>query len=102
MKDAPILILDEATSSLDSKSERKVQEALGRLMRGRTTLIIAHRLSTIQAVDQIITIRNGRVDETGSPAELTGSGGIYAQLLELQIGATEANKKKLQAYELKG
>ena len=102
LKDAPILILDEATSSLDSKSERKVQEALGRLMRGRTTLIIAHRLSTIQAVDQIITIRNGRVDETGSPAELTGSGGIYAQLLELQIGATEANKKKLQAYELKG
>ena len=102
LKDAPILILDEATSSLDSKSERMVQEALERLMRGRTTLIIAHRLSTIQAVDQIVTIHNGRVDETGSPAELASSGGIYAQLLALQTGATEANKKKLQAYELKG
>ncbi|MBC7708140.1 ABC transporter ATP-binding protein [Polaromonas sp.] len=102
LKDAPILILDEATSSLDSKSERMVQSALERLMRGRTTLIIAHRLSTIQAVDQIVTIRNGQVDETGSPAELASSGGIYAQLLSLQTGSTEANKKKLQAYELKG
>ena len=102
LKNAPILILDEATSSLDSKSERRVQEALERLMRGRTTLIIAHRLSTIQAVDQIVTIRNGRVDETGSPTQLASSGGIYAQLLELQSGATDANKKKLQAFELKG
>lgn len=102
LKNAPILVLDEATSSLDSKSERMVQEALERLMRGRTTLIIAHRLSTIQAVDQIVTIRSGKVDETGSPAELAASGGIYAQLLALQTGATEANKKKLQAYELKG
>ena len=102
LKDAPILILDEATSSLDSKSERMVQEALGRLMRGRTTLIIAHRLSTIQAVDQIVTIRGGRVDECGSPAELAVSGGVYAQLLELQTGSSESNKKKLQAYELKG
>lgn len=102
LKDAPILILDEATSSLDSRSERMVQEALERLMRGRTTLIIAHRLSTIQAVDQIITIRNGRVQETGSPDTLAASGGIYAQLLALQLGKTESNKKKLQAYELKG
>ena len=102
LKDAPILILDEATSSLDSRSERMVQEALERLMKGRTTLIIAHRLSTIQAVDQIVTIRNGRVDECGSPTELTNSGGVYAQLLALQAGPTEANKKKLQAYELKG
>ncbi len=102
LKDAPILVLDEATSSLDSKSERMVQEALERLMRGRTTLIIAHRLSTIQAVDQIVTIRNGKVDETGSPLKLAASGGIYAQLLALQTAATDANKKKLQAYELKG
>lgn len=102
LKDAPILILDEATSSLDSKSERMVQGALERLMRGRTTLIIAHRLSTIQAVDQIVTIRNGRVDETGSPTQLAASGGIYAQLLELQLGTSEANKKKLQSYELRG
>lgn len=102
LKDAPVLILDEATSSLDSKSERMVQEALERLMKGRTTLIIAHRLSTIQAVDQIVTLQNGTVQETGSPAELAKTGGIYAQLLKLQQGKTEATKKKLQAYEING
>lgn len=100
LKDAPILILDEATSSLDSRSERMVQEALERLMKGRTTLIIAHRLSTIQAVDQIITLRGGRVDEVGSPRELAKTGGIYAQLLELQHTGTEATKKKLQQFEI--
>ena len=105
LKNAPILILDEATSSLDSKSERMVQEALERLMRGRTTLIIAHRLSTIQSVDQIVTIRNGRVEECGSPAELAVTNGVYAQLLALQgglAGASELTKKKLLEYELKG
>lgn len=100
LKDAPILILDEATSSLDSKSERMVQEALERLMKGRTTLIIAHRLSTIQAVDQIITLQNGQVDEMGSPPELAKSGGIYAELLKLQQSHTAATKKKLQEYEI--
>ena len=100
LKDAPILILDEATSSLDSKSERMVQQALERLMKGRTTLIIAHRLSTIQSVDQIVTLRSGKVDEIGSPKQLAKSGGIYAQLLELQQSGTEATKKKLQAYEI--
>ncbi|SRR6266568_2299805 len=102
LKDAPILILDEATSSLDSKSEHMVQEALERLMKGRTTLIIAHRLSTIQNVDQIITIRGGRIDEIGSPEELAASGGIYAQLLALQNTHTEATKKRLQQYEISG
>ncbi len=102
LKDAPILILDEATSSLDSKSEQLVQQALARLMKGRTTLIIAHRLSTIQSVDQIITIRGGQVDEIGSPATLAKSGGIYDQLLALQKGGTEATKEKLQQYEIKG
>src|SRR4029077_14890759 len=86
LKDAPILILDEATSSLDSRSEAMVQEALERLMHGRTTIIIAHRLSTIQHVDQIVTLRGGKVDEVGSPRELADSGGIYQQLLELQHG----------------
>ena len=101
LKDAPILILDEATSSLDSKSERLVHQALERLMNGRTTLIIAHRLSTIREVDQIITLRDGRVNEVGSPEALADSGGIYAQLLKLQHGgATSATKKKLKAYEL--
>lgn len=101
LKDAPILILDEATSSLDSKSEAMVQEALERLMHGRTTIIIAHRLSTIQHVDQIVTIRNGTIDEIGSPKSLEKSGGIYSQLLALQRGAkTETNKKKLQKFEI--
>jgi ATP-binding cassette subfamily B protein len=102
LKNAPILILDEATSSLDSKSEAMVQEALLRLMKGRTTIIIAHRLSTIENVDQIITIQGGTVDEIGAPSELAKSGGIYAQLLQLQKGHTETTDKKLKAYEIAG
>lgn len=100
LKDAPILILDEATSSLDSKSEHAVQEALERLMKGRTTLIIAHRLSTIQNVDTIIALSGGMVSEMGSPEELAASGGIYAELLQLQQRGTEATKKKLKQYEI--
>ena len=101
LKDAPILILDEATSSLDSKSEAMVQEALERLMKGRTTIIIAHRLSTIQHVDKIVTLKNGRIDEIGSPTKLAKSGGIYAQLLNLQRGKkTESTKKKLQQFDI--
>jgi len=101
LKDAPILILDEATSSLDSKSERMVQEALERLMKNRTTLIIAHRLSTIQHVDQIVVIKDGTVAETGTPAELERSGGIYAELLKLQGSHTAATKRTLKSYEIK-
>lgn len=100
LKDAPILILDEATSSLDSHSERLVQEALDRLMRNRTVLIIAHRLSTIANVDMIVTLKNGRVDEIGTPEELASTRGIYAQLLALQTGATERDKKTLKRYEI--
>ena len=99
MKDPPILILDEATSSLDSKAEREVQTALERLMSGRTTLIIAHRLSTIQNVDTIVGIRQGSVAEVGSPAELAAGDGIYAELLQLQAPTT-ANKARLQAYDI--
>jgi ATP-binding cassette subfamily B protein len=102
LKDAPILILDEATSSLDTKSERQVQQALERLMKGRTTLIIAHRLSTIQSVDTIVTLVGGKVGEIGTPEQLARSGGIYAQLLSLQQSHTEAGKKKLQQYEMAG
>jgi ATP-binding cassette subfamily B protein len=100
LKDAPILILDEATSSLDSKSEHMVQEALERLMEGRTTIIIAHRLSTIQHVDQIITIRQGKINEVGSPRKLARSGGIYAQLLEMQQRHTKATEKKLKSFDI--
>jgi len=99
MKDPPILILDEATSSLDSRAEREVQDALERLMRGRTTMIIAHRLSTIQNVDVIVGIRQGAVAEIGSPAELAEGDGIYAELLRLQLPTT-ANKAKLKQYDI--
>ncbi len=100
LKNAPILVLDEATSSLDSRSEFMVQEALERLMKHRTTIIIAHRLSTIQNVDQIITLKNGTVDEIGTPKQLARTNGIYAQLLALQQGKTEQSKEKLKAYEI--
>ncbi len=100
LKDAPILILDEATSSLDSKAEAQVQEALERLMKGRTTLIIAHRLSTIAHVDQIVAIAGGQVAEVGSPAQLAKTGGIYAELLKLQLGTTESAKKKLKEFDI--
>lgn len=101
LKDAPILILDEATSSLDSRSEHLVQTALERLMKGRTTLIIAHRLSTIADVDMIVTLKNGTVDEVGSPAQLAKSGGIYAELLALQHVTDAKAKERLKDFELK-
>lgn len=100
LKDAPILILDEATSSLDSKAEHEVQQALDRLMKGRTTLIIAHRLSTIANADMIITLKNGAIDEVGSPAQLAATDGIYATLLQLQFGATERAKQQLEAFDI--
>lgn len=102
LKDAPILVLDEATSSLDSKAERQVQEGLEELMADRTTLIIAHRLSTISSVDRIVTLRDGRIDEIGTPAELAGTDGIYAELLALQAASTRASRKVLQRFEILG
>lgn len=106
LKDAPLLILDEATSALDTKAERSVQAGLEELMKNRTTLIIAHRLSTIADVDTIFTIEKGRVVESGSPVELSRSGGIYAQLLELSetVSAnpdkrvTEEQRQHFQRY----
>lgn len=101
LKDAPILILDEATSSLDSKSERLVQHGLQHLMTDRTTLIIAHRLSTISSVDRIITLKDGRVDEIGTPDQLATTGGIYAELLALQASATKKDRKRLQLFDIR-
>ena len=87
LMDAPILVLDEATSALDSESEKLIQDALGNLMRGRTSLVIAHRLSTVAALDRIVVIRDGRIVEDGSHEELVGAGGEYAQLWNRQSGA---------------
>jgi subfamily B ATP-binding cassette protein MsbA len=88
-KDAPILILDEATSALDNESERLVQDALQKLMQGRTTLIVAHRLSTIEHADRVVVMAKGRIVEQGTPAELLAKGGAYARLHHRGEGAGE-------------
>ena len=99
LKDAPVLVLDEATSALDTKAEIQVQKGLDQLMDGRTSLIIAHRLSTIAEVDRIITLRDGSIDEIGSPAELATSGGIYGQLLALQ---SSGDSRRLAKFDITG
>ncbi|MDP3794704.1 MAG: ABC transporter ATP-binding protein, partial [bacterium] len=93
LKDAPILVLDEATSSLDSHSEAMIQDALKTLMRGKTTIVIAHRLSTIMNMDRIVVIGDGQVRETGTHRRLLeNSGGLYKQLWELQAGGFIADR----------
>lgn len=84
LNDPAILILDEATSALDSESERLVQDALNKLMEGRTSFVIAHRLSTIRKADRILVIENGKIGESGTHEELMGEHGLYANLIELQ------------------
>ena len=96
LKDAPILLLDEATSSLDAESETLVQEALDRLMEGRTTLVIAHRLATVLASDRILVLDGGRIVEEGTHAALVAEGGLYARLANLQF---EAGAAALAAVE---
>ncbi|MDB5827882.1 MAG: lipid transporter permease/ATP-binding protein [Variovorax sp.] len=92
-KDAPVLLLDEATSALDTESERLVQDALQRLMQGRTTLIVAHRLSTIQHADRIVVMERGRVSEQGSHAQLMALDGLYARLQNNAIRTAAPEKE---------
>ncbi len=86
LKNAPILVLDEATSSLDSISEHYIQDAFNELMKGKTTIVIAHRLSTIQKMDRIIVLDQGKIVEEGTHKELLAKSGFYAELWEHQTG----------------
>lgn len=97
LHDKPILILDEATSSLDSKSEKLVQDGLEKLFKNRLVIIIAHRFSTIQNVDRIVVLDHGTVADAGKPKELAKRKGLYSELLRYQI---EGNKKLLSEYDL--
>jgi ATP-binding cassette subfamily B protein len=85
IRDPRVLVLDEATSALDSRSEALVQQALARLVRGRTVFVVAHRLSTIRNADRIVVMDEGRIVEIGSHAELLRSGGAYAGLQSAQL-----------------
>jgi ATP-binding cassette, subfamily B (MDR/TAP), member 1 len=88
LKNARVLLLDEATSALDTVSERLVQDAIDRMLQGRTCVVVAHRLSTVQKVDMIAVVRGGKVAERGRHGELiaVGPGGIYYNLMKLQLG----------------
>jgi len=90
LKDAPILILDEATSSLDTESERLVQQAIDRLMQGRTVVVIAHRLSTIRHADRIVVLDDGNIAQMGTHSELLEQGGLYAELYHMQFEMQQA------------
>jgi len=97
MKEAQLLILDEPTSGLDAESERKIQDALGRLAKGRTTLVIAHRLSTLMHADQIIVLDRGRIVQTGTHDALVSQDGVYRRLWRIQTALEEDLSRDLHA-----
>ena len=84
LKDAPIILLDEATASLDAENESKIQSALSELIKNKTVLIIAHRMRTVSGADKIVVIKDGAVAETGSPLELKKKQGIFSSMLKTQ------------------
>jgi ATP-binding cassette subfamily B protein len=98
-RDAPILILDEATASVDSDTEARLQIALDAVMAGRTAIVIAHRLSTIKAVDRIVVFHKGRVVESGPHEELLALGGVYARLYRMQFAHERAKALEVAAVE---
>ena len=87
LKDAPVILLDEATASLDAENETFIQEAISRLIKNKTVIIIAHRMRTVSGADKIVVIDGGHVAETGTPAELMKNNGIYARMVRLQTEA---------------
>ena len=91
LKDAPIILMDEATASLDVENETFIQESLSRLVKDKTVIIIAHRMRTVSGADKIVVLKEGRVEECGTPAELTASGGFYKRMQDIQQGALEWN-----------
>jgi ATP-binding cassette subfamily B protein IrtB len=93
LKDAPIILLDEATASLDTENESKIQSALSELIKNKTVLIIAHRMRTVSGADKIVVIKDGAVAETGRPSELKEKQGIFAAMLKTQYQNNTLSKK---------
>lgn len=88
LKDAPIILLDEATASLDVDNETMIQESLSRLIKNKTVMIIAHRMRTVADADKIVVLKEGKVAETGNPEELMSKNGIYKNMVTIQLAAT--------------
>jgi ATP-binding cassette subfamily B multidrug efflux pump len=98
-RDPPVLVLDEATASVDSDTESRLQQALHAVLEGRTSIVIAHRLSTIREADRVVVMHRGKVAEVGTHEELLEKGGIYARLYALQFGRKDAGDAEAEEEE---